>query len=59
MGLNLNTVQLMNQDCAFWRLLGLWMVLMVAAFGGPFENFAFDDARVGAEAACGVDSTLQ
>jgi hypothetical protein len=35
------------------------MVLMVAAFGGPFENLAFDDARVGAEAACGVDSTLQ
>jgi hypothetical protein len=35
------------------------MVLVVAAFGGPFENFAFDDARVGPQAACGVDSTLQ
>ena len=57
--LSLNTVQLVDEDCAFWRLLGLRMVLVVAAFGRPFENFAFDHARVGAEPACGVDSALQ
>ena len=36
----------------------MWMVLVVRAFGGPFQNFAFDDARVGAKSACGVDSAL-
>lgn len=49
----------MDEDFAFWRLHGLRMVLVVAAFGSPFQNFAFDHARVGAEPACGVDSTLQ
>ena len=37
----------------------MWMVLMVCAFGGPFEDFAFDDAGVGAKSACGVDPALQ
>ena len=41
-----NTVQLVNEDGAFRRLGGLWMVLVVCAFGGPFEDFAFDDAGV-------------
>jgi hypothetical protein len=35
------------------------MVLMVRAFGGPLEDFAFDDAWVGAKSACGVDPALQ
>ena len=43
---NPNTVQLVNKDGAFRRLGGLWMVLVVCAFGGPFEDFAFDDAGV-------------
>lgn len=54
-----NTVQLVDEDCALWWLLGLRMPLVVTAFGGPFENFAFDDARVGAHAACGVDPAPQ
>ena len=41
-----NTVQLVNKDGALRWLGGLWMVLVVCAFGGPFEDFAFDDARV-------------
>ncbi|WP_373560150.1 hypothetical protein [Rhodococcus sp. ACS1] len=55
-GPNPNTVQLVNKDGAFRRLGGLWMVLMVCAFGCPLEDFAFDDPGVGAVAACGVDS---
>lgn len=51
-----NTVQLVNKDGAFRRLGGLWMVLVVRAFGGPLEDFAFDDPWVGAVAACGIDS---
>ena len=35
------------------------MVLVVPAFGCPFENFAFDDAGVGAESACWVDAAQQ
>jgi hypothetical protein len=35
------------------------MVLVVRAFGGPFEDFALDDAWVGANSACGVDPALQ
>lgn len=53
-----NTVQLVDEDCAFGRLLWLRMVLVVKAFGGPFQDFAFDHARVGAEPACGVDSAV-
>jgi putative CocE/NonD family hydrolase len=45
-GLKANTVQLVNKDGAFRRLGGLWMALVVCAFGGPFEDFAFDDAGV-------------
>ena len=37
----------------------MWVVLVVLAFGSPFEDFAFDDAGVGAEAACWVDPALQ
>lgn len=54
-----NTVQLVDQDRAFWRFLGLRMVLVVRAFGGPFEHFAFDYAWVGAESTCGVDAAAQ
>ncbi len=32
---------------------------MVLAFRGPFEDFAFDDAGVCAQAPCGVDPALQ
>ncbi|MDT2006949.1 response regulator transcription factor [Rhodococcus opacus] len=46
MAFSRNTVQLVNKDGAFRRLGGLWMVLVVCAFGGPFEDFAFDDAGV-------------
>ena len=58
-GLSLNTVQLVVEDCAFGRLLWLRMVLVVKAFGGPFQDFAFDHARVGAQPACGVDPAMQ
>jgi len=54
-----NTVQLVDEDCACGRLLGLRVVLVVKAFGGPFQDFAFDHAGVGAEPACGVDSAVQ
>ncbi|MFC9841708.1 hypothetical protein ACFVKB_49490, partial [Rhodococcus sp. NPDC127530] len=54
-----NTVQLVNKDGAFRRLSGLWMVLVVCAFGGPFEDFAFDDAGVGAVSACWVDAAQE
>ena len=54
-----NTVQLVVEDCAFGRLLWLRMVLVVKAFGGPFQDFAFDHARVGAQPACGVDPAMQ
>ncbi|MGW5153340.1 hypothetical protein, partial [Rhodococcus koreensis] len=50
-GLKRNTVQLVNKDVAFRRLGGLWMVLVVRAFRGPFEDLAFDDAGVGAVSA--------
>ena len=45
-GFSANTVQLVNKDGALRWLGGLWMVLVVCAFGGPFEDFAFDDAGV-------------
>jgi hypothetical protein len=32
------------------------MMLVVFPFGGPFEDFAFDDAGVGAVSACRVDA---
>ena len=54
-----NTVQLVNKDLAFRRLGGLWMVLVVCAFGGPFENFALDDTGVGAGSAYRVDAAQQ
>jgi hypothetical protein len=53
-----NTVQLVDEDCAFGWLLWLRMVLVVKAFGGPFQDFAFDHARVGAQPACGVDPAV-
>lgn len=55
---NFNTVQLVDEDCAFGWLLWLRMVLVVKAFGGPFQDFAFDHARVGAQPACGVDPAV-
>ncbi len=58
-GARANTVQLVVEDCAFGRLLWLRMVLVVKAFGGPFQDFAFDHARVGAQPACGVDPAMQ
>jgi hypothetical protein len=57
-GFSLNTVQLVDEDCAFGWLLWLRMVLVVKAFGGPFQDFAFDHARVGAQPACGVDPAV-
>jgi len=57
--LSLNTVQLVDKNCALRWFLGLRMVLVVTTFGGPFEDFAFDDAGVGALAACGIDPALQ
>jgi len=36
--------------------VGLWMMLVALPFGCPFENFAFDDAGVGAESAYRVDA---
>ena len=51
-----NTVQLVNKDGAFRRLGELRMVLMVRAFGCPFQNFPFDDPGVGAVAAYRVDA---
>jgi len=35
------------------------MVLVVRAFGSPFEHFAFHDAGVGTKSARGVDAVLQ
>jgi len=32
---------------------------VVKAFGGPFQDFSFDHARVGAKPACGVDPAVQ
>ncbi|WP_435278775.1 restriction endonuclease subunit S [Rhodococcus yananensis] len=51
-----NTVQLVRQNRACRRLGGLWMMLMVRAFGRPLENLALDDAGVGTKSACRVDA---
>jgi len=55
-GRKANTVQLVRQNRACRRLGGLWMMLMVRAFGRPLENLALDDAGVGTKSACRVDA---
>ena len=59
MKLKSNTVQLVSQYPAFRWSGRLRMVLVVRAFGGPFEDFAFDDPWVGSQTARGVDSAFQ
>lgn len=48
--------RLVKQDGYVRWVVWLWPQEVVCAFGGPFEDFAFDDARVGADAACRVES---
>ena len=44
----------MDGDVRTMRRLG--PSCMVRAFGGPFEDFAFDDPRVGSHPACWIES---